>query len=67
MRAVESAHCRNILTIGLTGATGGRLGELVDIAICVPSEIVQHIQEVHLTIEHLMTSLVEHHLFGEKK
>jgi D-sedoheptulose 7-phosphate isomerase len=66
VRAVETARSRNILTIGLTGATGGRLGRLADVVICVPSSCAQHTQEMHLTIEHLMTSLVEHHLFGEK-
>lgn len=67
MRAVEIARSKSILTIGLSGTTGGRLGELADIVICVPSGSVQHTQEMHLTIEHLMTSLVEHHLFGEKR
>jgi D-sedoheptulose 7-phosphate isomerase len=67
VRAVEMARSRNILTIGLTGATGGRLGELADIVISVPSRSVQHTQEMHLTIEHLMTHLVERHLIGEKK
>ena len=66
VRAVEFARRRNILTIGLTGATGGKLGELADIVIRVASESVQHIQEMHLTIEHLLTSLVEHQLFGER-
>jgi D-sedoheptulose 7-phosphate isomerase len=66
VRAVEFARRRNILTIGLTGATGGKLGELADIVIRVASESVQHTQEMHLTIEHLLTSLVEHQLFGER-
>jgi D-sedoheptulose 7-phosphate isomerase len=67
VRAVELALSRNIVTIALTGATGGKLGELADVVICVPSASVQHAQEMHLTIEHLMTSLVEHHLFGDQK
>jgi D-sedoheptulose 7-phosphate isomerase len=67
VRAVEYALGNNILTIALTAGNGGSLGEMADIVVCVPSDRVQLAQEVHMTIEHLMTSLVEQHLFGEKE
>ncbi len=59
IRAVKSAAELRIRTIGLLGGSGGRLSSLVDIAIVVPSDDVQHIQEAHLTIEHILCDLVE--------
>ena len=41
----------------------GGIVELADVAICVPSENTQHIQEAHLAIEHVICELVERHLF----
>jgi D-sedoheptulose 7-phosphate isomerase len=46
-------------TIGLTGKSGGRLKEICDICICVPSEKTSRIQESHLLIEHILSMIVE--------
>ena len=59
IRAVKSAAELRIGTIGLLGGSGGRLSSLVDIAVVVPSDDVQRIQEAHLTIEHILCDLVE--------
>ncbi len=59
IRAVKAAAEMRIGTIGLLGGSGGRLSSLVDIAIVVPSDDVQRIQEAHLTIEHILCDLVE--------
>jgi D-sedoheptulose 7-phosphate isomerase len=64
VRAVEAARSLKAKTIVLTG-NRGRLRELADIAICVPSESTQHIQETHLAIEHLVCHFVERALFGQ--
>ncbi len=63
--AVEAARKINIRTIGFLGS-GGRLPELVDIAIAVPSKSTQHIQEAHITIGHILCDLVECCLFDSK-
>ncbi len=63
IRAVEAARMAQMWTIGLTGARG-RLKDVVDIPIIVPSDSVQHIQEAHLSIEHILCYLVERDLFG---
>ena len=65
IHAVETAQRMNLRKIALTGSSGGRLKELVDIAICIPSDNTQHIQEAHLSIEHIICHLVERALFGE--
>ena len=51
-----------LLTIGLLG-TGGKLTDLVDVAVVVPSKDTQHVQEVLLAIEHAICLLVERALF----
>jgi D-sedoheptulose 7-phosphate isomerase len=66
IRAVRSAAELRIGTIGLLGASGGRLASLVDVAILVPSEDVQHVQEAHLTIEHILCDLVERMIHSEE-
>jgi SIS domain len=60
--AVERAKSMDLRTIVLTGA-GGRLKNLADVAIRIPSESTQHIQEAHLAVEHLLCHLVERELF----
>ena len=39
--------------------------QYADVAICVPSDNTQHIQEAHIAIEHIICHLVERALFGE--
>jgi len=58
VRAVVAARHAGLATIGLTG-TGGVLAAKVDIAIQVPSQDTQLIQECHLAIEHAICRLVE--------
>jgi D-sedoheptulose 7-phosphate isomerase len=62
LRAVEAARRREIRTIALTGSAG-RLAELADVAIRVPSVDTQYIQETHLAVEHVLCELVEYILF----
>jgi len=65
IRAVEAARATNMHTLVLTGS-GGRLAEMANVAISVPSANTQYIQEAHLTIEHILCALVERYLFGER-
>lgn len=46
-------------TISLTGSSGGKLSELVDIAIKVPSNDTQRIQESHILIGHILCEIIE--------
>ncbi len=65
IRAVEAARAANMHTLVLTGS-GGRLAGMANVAISVPSANTQYIQEAHLAIEHILCSLVERYLFGER-
>ena len=51
--------------IGFLGGNGGKLKELVDLPIVIPSSNVQRIQEGHITIAHIICELVEDKLYGK--
>ena len=59
IRAVEKAKEMGIYTIGLLGKNGGKLKNLVDIAIVVPSNSTPRIQECHLITYHTISEIVE--------
>ena len=50
IRAVEKAHQKKMFVIGLLGGTGGKLKNLVDLSIVIPSASIQRIQEGHITV-----------------
>jgi D-sedoheptulose 7-phosphate isomerase len=49
-------------TIGFTGNTGGRMSEVCDVVINVPSEVTARIQEMHILIGHLLCKALEQSL-----
>lgn len=57
--AVEEARRRELRTLGLLGKGGGVLRPLVDIALVVPSSNTQRIQEVHITVGHILCEALE--------
>ena len=63
-RAVETAKTQGMITIGLTGESGGKLKEVCDYLICVPSNDTPRIQECHIVIGHILCEIVERNLFG---
>jgi D-sedoheptulose 7-phosphate isomerase len=62
IEAVEEARAMEIATIGLLGAWGGEAAKLVDIALVVPHRDTPRIQEVHITIGHIICQLIEDEL-----
>lgn len=66
LRAAERARRLGMQVVALTGEQG-RLADLADVAVCVPSDTVQHIQEAHLAIEHVVCALVERQLYGPER
>lgn len=65
LKAAEMAHSKGVTVIGLTGATGGKLKDMADLTIMVPSDDTARIQEAHITIGHIICHLVEKGLFSE--
>ena len=64
--AMEAAASQGMKTVALTGEGGGRLGEIVDFLLAVPSKKTPAIQEVHIWLEHLLCQLVDEVLFGAR-
>ncbi len=59
IRAVEEAQRQGLRSLGLLGNDGGRLLKLVDIALVVPSSNTQRVQEVHITVGHILCEALE--------
>jgi D-sedoheptulose 7-phosphate isomerase len=59
VKAVETGRARGALLVALTGETGGALAGKVDILLDVPSRDPQRIQEAHITVGHIVCSLIE--------
>ena len=64
VKAFEMAKTMGISTIGFTGALGGKMSELSDVLINVPSTDTPRIQESHILIGHIICELVEAQLFA---
>lgn len=62
LEAVRAAREKGAATVALTGGTGGKLAEEVDLALVVPSASTPRIQEAHITIGHIVCELVEREL-----
>ena len=63
IRAFHVAKKMGMKTIALTGESGGKMKEVVDILINVPSVDTPRIQESHILIEHIICELIERELF----
>ncbi|MBO5039346.1 MAG: D-sedoheptulose 7-phosphate isomerase [Alphaproteobacteria bacterium] len=62
--AFEQAKKTGITTIALVGAKGGLMKELADYSLCVPATTSAHIQEMHITVGHLVCDLIEREFYG---
>jgi D-sedoheptulose 7-phosphate isomerase len=59
LEALTVARQMGVYTIGLTGASGGRMRELVDVLIAAPSNETPRIQECHILVGHALCDAVE--------
>ncbi|WP_158824898.1 D-sedoheptulose-7-phosphate isomerase [Mucilaginibacter lacusdianchii] len=67
LKALEICKARGVQSIGWTGETGGKMADLCDICIKVPSTTTPRIQESHILIGHIICNIVEDELFGHLK
>lgn len=67
LQALEAARVKGVMTFGLTGKTGGKMRELCDYCLCVPSVDTPRIQEAHILIGHTMCAMVESALFEDPR
>jgi D-sedoheptulose 7-phosphate isomerase len=67
LEALKLCKEQGIISIGLTGASGGKMDDLCDICIKVPSNETPRIQEAHILIGHIICCIVEEQLFSNYK
>jgi D-sedoheptulose 7-phosphate isomerase len=65
IKAMESAKNKGMFVIGFTGESGGKMKNMCDFLLNVPSSDTPRIQEAHITVAHIICELVENELFGK--
>ena len=63
VKAMRKAKETGMLTVGFTGQDGGKMKDICDIMICVPSVDTPRIQEAHILIGHIICQLIEEEMF----
>ena len=59
VKAAEMARSIGMHTIAFTGEGGGKLAELCDITLAIPSNVTARIQEMHILAGHIMCEIIE--------
>ncbi|ARQ96930.1 phosphoheptose isomerase [Campylobacter lanienae NCTC 13004] len=65
IEALKVCKEKEIISIGLTGQSGGKMADLCDYCIKVPSNCTPRIQESHIVIGHIICAIVEEEIFGK--
>lgn len=66
LRAMQVAKDIGIQTIALTGKEGGKMADMADLLIAVPSKDTPRIQEAHILAGHILCQQVEKEIFPQK-
>ena len=67
LNAIEEARKHDgVTTIGFTGFDGGRLGQMVHINIHVKSNIIEHVEDIHLMLEHMIVKTMKDQAYSAK-
>ncbi|MGQ0664070.1 MAG: D-sedoheptulose-7-phosphate isomerase [Pseudomonadota bacterium] len=64
IRGLEQARAKGLMSVGMTGQTGGAMRALCDALICIPSTETQKIQEAHIVVGHVLCALIERQMFA---
>jgi len=67
VRAMETARSLGMVTVAMTGESGGKARPLADFLFNVPSADTPRIQEAHILIGHIICELVESRFFSDSK
>ncbi len=65
--ALITAKAKEMIVIGLTGETGGKMKPFCDILINVPGRRTAFVQELHLPVYHVLCLMVENYFFGNQR
>jgi D-sedoheptulose 7-phosphate isomerase len=67
IKALEFAKSEGLKTIGFTGGDVGKISKIVDCCINVPSTSTPRVQELHITVAHIICELIEDAVCNNKK
>jgi len=67
IKALIIAKKKGLVTIGLTGESGGKMKGIVDLCLCIPSDNTPRIQEAHITVGHIICEIIEKGLFRHEE
>lgn len=63
LNALRAARQKGLITVGLTGRSGGSMPELCDHCLRVPADVTPRIQEGHISLGHTLCWLIERAMF----
>lgn len=63
IQAMRAAREKQLTILGLSGGTGGDMPTLCDYSLVVPSPVTALVQEIHITVGHLLCELTDYYLF----
>lgn len=66
IEGLRTARSLGLVTVGMTGASGGPMARLCRHLVRVPSNETARIQEIHILVGHILCHLVDESLFGKK-
>lgn len=64
-RAIKTAKEKELRTIGLLGSNGGKIAEICEKSVIVPSNITARIQESHIVVAHIWCEIIEEVLYKD--
>ncbi len=59
VNGIREAMKHEVTTIGFTGYDGGLLGQMVDINVHVKSDVIEHVEDIHLMLEHIIICAIK--------
>jgi D-sedoheptulose 7-phosphate isomerase len=65
IEGIDAARSKGLFTVGLTGETGGKMKDRVEVLFKVPSRQTPRIQETHILLGHILCELVDRQIFPE--
>ena len=63
LKALTEARGKGLVTVGFTGESGGKMLDLCDFCIRIPSRETPKIQEGHIVIGHILCGIIESSIF----
>lgn len=65
LNAMKEAQKYNVTTIGFTGFDGGQLAGMVNVNIHVKSNVIEHVEDIHLMLEHMIVKAIKEQAYPE--